>query len=105
MDKVAEKFGIKVSEEEINGHIAQLAAQRNQRPERMKEQMEHDGSLAQFSLEVRQDKCIEKLLETAKITEKKPDKKEKKVKKATAKTKKKTAKKTPKKTKSKEKDS
>ena len=105
MDKVAEKFGIKVSEEEINGHIAQLAAQRNQRPERMKEQMEHDGSLAQFSLEVRQDKCIEKLLETAKITEKKPDKKEKNVKKATAKTKKKTAKKTPKKTKSKEKDS
>jgi trigger factor len=104
MDKVAEKFGVEVSEEEINGHIAQLAAQRNQRPERMREQMEHDGSLAQFSLEVRQDKCIEKLLETAKITEKKPDKKEKKEKKATAKTKKKTAKKTAKKTKSKEKD-
>ncbi len=105
MDKVAEKFGIEVSEEEINGHIAQLAAQRNQRPERMKEQMEHDGSLAQFSLEVRQDKCIEKLLETAKITEKKPDKKEKKTKKATEKTKKKTAKKAAKKTESKEKGS
>jgi len=105
MDKVAEKFGIEVSEEEINGHIAQLAAQRNQRPERMKEQMEHDGSLAQFSLEVRQDKCVEKLLETAKITEKKPDKKEKKTKKATEKTKKKTTKKTTKKTKSEEKDS
>jgi len=109
MDKVAEKFGIEVSEEEINGHIAQLAAQRNQRPERMKEQMEHDGSLAQFSLEVRQDKCVKKLLETEKITEKKPDKKPdkkvKKAKKAAVKTKKKTAKKTTKKTESEEKDS
>ncbi len=105
MDKVADKFGIEVSEEEINGHIARMAAQRNQRPERMKEQMEHDGSLAQFSLEVRQDKCIEKLLETAKITEKKPDKKEKKAKKATEKTKKKTTKKAAKKTESEEKDS
>ena len=105
MDKVAEKFGIEVSEEEINGYIAQMAAQRNQRPERMKEQMEHDGSLAQFKLEVRQDKCVEKLLETAKITEKKPDKKEKKPKKTTEKTKKKTAKKAAKKTESKEKES
>ena len=105
MDKVAEKFGIEVSEEEINGYIARMAAQRNQRPERMKEQMEHDGSLAQFKLEVRQDKCVEKLLETAKITEKKPDKKEKKPKKTTEKTKKKTTKKAAKKTESKEKES
>ncbi|MBN2182751.1 MAG: trigger factor [Sedimentisphaerales bacterium] len=97
MDKVADKLGINVSEEEINGYIAQLAVQRNQRPERMREQMEHDGSLAQFSLEVRQEKCIEKLLETAKITEKKPDKKAEKAAKASDKPKKKTAKKTVKK--------
>jgi len=36
MDKVAEKLEIDVSEEELNGHIAQLAIQRRQRPERMK---------------------------------------------------------------------
>ncbi len=94
MDKVADKLGIDVSEEEINGYIAELAMQRNQRPERMKEQMEHDGSLAQFNMEVRQNKCIEKLLETAKITEKKPDKKAKKAPKTTKKSKKKTTKKT-----------
>ena len=105
MDKVADKFGIEVSDEEINGHIAQLASQRNQRPERMKEQMEQDGSLAQFRLEVRQNKCVDKMLETAKITEKKPDKKTKKVKKAAKKAKKKTTKKTAKKTKAEEKES
>ena len=78
MDKVADKLEIDVSEEEINGHIAQLATRRGQRPERMREDMERDGSLAQFKLEVRQAKCVAKLLETAKITEKKPEKTTKK---------------------------
>ena len=78
MDKISDQFKVEVSEEEINGHIAPLAVERGQRPERMKEQMEHDGSLAQFTMEIRQNKCIEKLLESAKITEKKPSKKTKK---------------------------
>jgi trigger factor len=91
MDKVADTLGIDVSEEEINGHIAQLAMQRGQRPERMREDMERNGSLAQFTLEVRQNKCIEKLLETAVITEKKPEK-AKKAKKPTKKTAKKSEK-------------
>ncbi|MBW7990730.1 MAG: trigger factor [Planctomycetes bacterium] len=93
MDKIADKFDIKVSDEEINGHLAQIAIQRGQRPEKMREDMERDGSLTQFTLEVRQNKCIEKLLETAKITEKKPEKKAKKAEKA-----KKEAKKSAKKT-------
>jgi trigger factor len=69
MDRVAEKLEVEVTDEEINGHIAQLAIQRGQRPERMREQMERDGSLAQFKLQVRENKCIAKLLESAKITE------------------------------------
>ncbi|MHC4173894.1 MAG: trigger factor [Planctomycetota bacterium] len=93
MDKVADKLEIDVSEEEINGHIAQLAIQRKQRPERMREEMARNGSLAQFRLEVRQNKCIAKLLETAKITERKPEKKTKKTKKI-RKIRKKSAKKT-----------
>jgi trigger factor len=93
MDKVADKLGIDVSEEEINGHIAQLAMKRGQRPERMREDMERNGTLAQLTLEVRQDKCIAKLLETAEITEKKPEKakKAKKTRKSTKKTVKKPA--------------
>ncbi len=74
MDKIAEKLEIEVNEEELNGHIAQLAIQREQRPERMREEMQRDGSLAQFKLEIRQTKCISKLLESAQITEKKPSK-------------------------------
>ena len=91
MAKIAEKLEIDVSEEEINGHIAQLAIQRGQRPERMREEMVRDGSLAQFRLQVREDKCIAKLLESAEITEIKPEKKTKKAKIAAKKTAKKTA--------------
>ncbi|MHC4519495.1 MAG: trigger factor [Planctomycetota bacterium] len=98
MDKVADKFEIEVTEEEINGHIAQLAVQRGQRPEKMKEQMERDGSLAQFRMDIRQNKCINQLLESADITETEGPKAEKKPKKT-----KKTAKK-PTRKKSQEKD-
>ncbi|MCX5635313.1 MAG: trigger factor [Planctomycetota bacterium] len=75
MDKVAEKLGIEVTDEEVNGHVAQMAVQRGQRPERLREDMLRDGTLAQFKLEVREEKCIAKLLETAKITEIEPEKK------------------------------
>ena len=69
MDKISEKLDIKATEEEINGHIAQVAMQRQMRPDKMREQMARDGSLSQFALEVTQQKCVDKLLETAKIKE------------------------------------
>jgi trigger factor len=72
MDKIAEKLGIKTTDEEINGHIAHLAVQKHIRPERMREEMQRDGSLEQFKLQVREQKCITKLLESAKITEVEP---------------------------------
>jgi trigger factor len=72
MDKIADKLGVESSEEEINGHIARVAAQRGRRPEKMREEMIRDGSLAQFALQVREEKCIGKLLETAKIADVEP---------------------------------
>ncbi len=74
MDKVADKLEIEVSPEEINGRIAELALRQGQRPERIREEMARNGSLAQFELEVRQSKCIEKMLESAEITEVEPKK-------------------------------
>jgi trigger factor len=87
MDKVAEKLETEVSEEELNGYIAQLAIRRGQRPERMRDQMQRDGSLEQFRAQVREEKCIAKLLESATITEVEPEKKARKTaKKAVSKT-------------------
>jgi trigger factor len=84
MDMIAEKLKVEVNDEEINGHIAQVAAQRGRRPEKMREELARDGSLAQFSLQVREQKCVEKLLEDAKITEVKAAAKKTSVKKAPA---------------------
>ena len=72
MNKIAEKLGIETSEEEINGLIAELAISQGQRPERLRQTMEKDGSLIQLKLQVRDDKCLTKLLESAKITEVEP---------------------------------
>jgi trigger factor len=72
MDAVAKKLDIQTTEEEINGYIAQAAMYRQARPEKLREQMSRDGSLAQAAIEIREIKCIDKILESAKITEVKP---------------------------------
>ena len=69
MDKIADTLGVEVSEEEINGHIAYIAAMRGRRPEKMREELARDGSLTQFVLQIREEKCIEKILEKATVTE------------------------------------
>lgn len=74
MDKIAEKLKIEVTDEEVNGQIAQIAVSRGRRPEKMREELAKDGSLTQFMLQLREQKCIEKLLETAKIEEVEPSK-------------------------------
>ena len=74
IDKIADKFEVEVSEEEINGHIAYVAATRGRRPEKMREELARDGSLQQFALQVREEKCIEKLIEKATVTEVEPKK-------------------------------
>jgi len=94
MDKVAKELGIEVTEEEVNGHIARLAIQQGQRPERLREQMLRDGSLSQFRLQVREEKCIAKLLESAQITEVEPEKKASKKKKTAKKSRATTSQKT-----------
>lgn len=69
MEKLASKLDISVSEEEINGRVAQLAIQQGRRPEKVREEMVRDGSLASFGIQLREEKCLEKLLASAKIVE------------------------------------
>ena len=85
MDKLSEKLEVSVSEEEINSHIAYVAATRGRRPERMREELARDGSLSQFIVQIREQKCIEKILEKASITDVAPDKIKPVAKKTTAK--------------------
>ncbi len=53
----------------MNGRIAMLAAQRGRRPEKMKQEMSKDGTLANMFVQMREEKAIDKILETAQVEE------------------------------------
>jgi trigger factor len=69
LDKAAETQKIEVTEGEVNARIAQMAASSNRRPERLRQELEADGSLEQVQLSVREDKALDRLLEQAEIVE------------------------------------
>ena len=72
LDKVAEDKEIVLDESEINGQIAMLAIERDQRPETLRAQMQKDGSLQNLALSMRESKALDALLEEAKIEEIEP---------------------------------
>jgi len=69
LGKLAEQFSVDVSESELNGRIASIAAQYGRRPERVKHQLQQQGQIEQLFLQVRDGKVVDKLLETAEITD------------------------------------
>ena len=67
LQKIANDQNADVDEAELNGRIAMLAAQRGQRPEKMKQQMAKDGSLQNLYIQMREQKAVDKILEQAQI--------------------------------------
>jgi len=81
LQKIAADRNVDIDEAELNGRIAMLAAQRGRRPEKMKQEMAKDGTLANMYVQMREQKAIDKILESAdieevEVEEKKEDKKE-----------------------------
>ena len=69
LQKLANDQGVDVDEPELNGRIAMLAAQREARPEKLKQEMTKDGSLANLYIQMREQKAVDNVLEKAKIQE------------------------------------
>ena len=69
MSKLAEQFGVEVSEEEVNARIASIAMQYGRRPEKLKGQMSASGQLEQLFLQIRDGKVVDKLVEMGEVTE------------------------------------
>jgi trigger factor len=69
MSKLAEQFGIEVSDEEVNSRIASIAMQYGRRPEKLKSQMGASGQLEQLHLQIRDMKVVDKLVEMGQVTE------------------------------------
>ncbi|HEX8324211.1 MAG TPA: trigger factor [Tepidisphaeraceae bacterium] len=73
LGKVAESMEIEVSNGELNGNIAAIAEQRGLRPEKLRQQMQQEGTLSNLYLRLRELKAIDKILEKATIEEVEPD--------------------------------
>ena len=69
LQQIANEQGVDIDEAELNGRIALLAAQRARRPEKMKQDMAKDGSLANLYIQIREQKALDKVLEDAQIEE------------------------------------
>ncbi len=72
LSKVASERQIDVSDAEINGQVALLALDNNQRPEALRQRMESDGSLANLYVQLREQKALDALLAEATIEEFEP---------------------------------
>jgi trigger factor len=69
LQQISNQQSVDVDEAELNGRIALLAAQRGRRPEKMKQDMAKDGSLANLYIQMREQKAVDKILEDAEIEE------------------------------------
>ena len=69
LQKIAADRNVDIDEAELNGRIAMLAAQRGRRPEKVKQDMAKDGSLTNLYLQMREQKALDKVLESAQIEE------------------------------------
>jgi trigger factor len=69
LQKLATEQNVDVGEPELNGRIALLAAQSGRRPEKVKQEMTSDGSLMSMYVQMREQKALDKVLESAKIEE------------------------------------
>jgi trigger factor len=69
LQKIASDFEVDVDEPELNGRIAMLAAYRGLRPEKLKQQMAKDGSLQNLYIQMREQKALDKILESAEVEE------------------------------------
>jgi hypothetical protein len=58
-----------VQEAELNGRIAMLAAQRGVRPEKLKQEMAKDGTLANLYIQLREQKAVDTIIADAEIEE------------------------------------
>src|SRR5687768_11100811 len=67
LQKIANEANVDIEEAELNGRIAMLAAQRGVRPEKLKQEMAKDGTLANLYIQLREQKAVDKILETAEI--------------------------------------
>lgn len=85
LDKVAEKLEVEVTDEEVNGVIAAIARKYNRRFDRIRDELQQQGTLPMIAEQIKHDKCVDLLLADAKVVDAPEEKKPKRKKSAAAK--------------------
>jgi trigger factor len=69
MARLAEHFGVQVTEQELNGRMAMMASQQNMRPEQMRQQIEKSGRMSEVISMIRDAKVSDRIIGQAKVSE------------------------------------
>ena len=72
LSKIAEKEGIKVTDQELSRQVAAMAAQQKVKPQKLAQQLKDNGTIYQVQEEILNAKVIDLLEEKAKVTESDP---------------------------------
>ena len=69
LGKIADELEIEISDGDLNAMIASMAAQYQRRPEKMRQELEADGSLEQVRVSMCEDAALDKLIADAEVVE------------------------------------
>ncbi len=69
LEKLGEEFDINVTEDEINGQVAQIAQRTGRRFDRVRDELSRRGGLQALYISLREEKVIDRLLQDAEVTE------------------------------------
>lgn len=69
LGRLADEMDVQVGDEEINAQVAQMAAQQDRRPERVRQELEQDGRLDELAHNLREQKVLDAILEKAEVVE------------------------------------
>lgn len=72
MEKLAEQIEVEVSEGEMNAHIADIARRQGRRFDRVRDDLIKQGGATSLYLSIRDEKILDRLMETAQVTETTP---------------------------------
>lgn len=67
--RLAQQFGVAVSEAEVNGAIVQMARNRGVRPEQARQELQQAGKLNEMGLAIREAKTLDRVLDKAKASD------------------------------------
>lgn len=69
LHRLADHYDIQVSEQEINGRVASIAAQRGVRPDQLRNELIRSGNMDNLARGLREQKAADRVIGQAKVTE------------------------------------